>query len=152
MRLPKTAIKKARIEIIPMIDTIFFLLVFFMISSLSMVKMKGMGVALPTESSSRMGSFGSKGTAPSTLVVTVTDSGEYYVNKKKIVPSELQAALQYGINANNSAVVVMNIAKSQTTQQLINAMDAANRVVSPTGKPVPVMIATEKIDLGTVPK
>ena len=37
MRLPRKGNrKKARIEIIPMIDTIFFLLVFFMISTLSM--------------------------------------------------------------------------------------------------------------------
>ena len=41
MKLP---MRKARIEIIPMIDTIFFLLVFFMFTSLSMVQMKGMGV------------------------------------------------------------------------------------------------------------
>jgi biopolymer transport protein ExbD len=32
MRLSRRTVKKARIEIIPMIDTIFFLLVFFMIS------------------------------------------------------------------------------------------------------------------------
>ena len=36
MRIQRRSIKKARIEIIPMIDTIFFLLVFFMISTLSM--------------------------------------------------------------------------------------------------------------------
>ena len=35
MRLSRRTIKTARIEIIPMIDTIFFLLVFFMISTLA---------------------------------------------------------------------------------------------------------------------
>ena len=39
--------KRARIEIIPMIDTIFFLLVFFMIASLAMTTAKGMPVNLP---------------------------------------------------------------------------------------------------------
>ena len=34
MQLSRRTIKRARIEIIPMIDTIFFLLVFFMISTL----------------------------------------------------------------------------------------------------------------------
>jgi biopolymer transport protein ExbD len=37
MRIQRRSMKKARIEIIPMIDTIFFLLVFFMISTLSYV-------------------------------------------------------------------------------------------------------------------
>ena len=39
--------KRTKIEIIPMIDTIFFLLVFFMLSSLSMVQLKGIPVNLP---------------------------------------------------------------------------------------------------------
>ena len=52
VNIPKQALKKARIEIIPMIDTIFFLLVFFMFTSLSMVKMHGLDVSLPKDSSS----------------------------------------------------------------------------------------------------
>ena len=36
MRIPRPTRKKARIEIIPMIDTMFFLLVFFMVATLSM--------------------------------------------------------------------------------------------------------------------
>ena len=36
-----------RIEIIPMIDTIFFLLVFFMLSSLSLARVRGILVDLP---------------------------------------------------------------------------------------------------------
>ena len=47
MRLSRRTIKKARIEIIPMIDTIFFLLVFFMISTLSMARYSGLPVNLP---------------------------------------------------------------------------------------------------------
>ena len=47
MKLQRAELKKARIEIIPMIDTIFFLLVFFMITSLSMVQMSAKKVALP---------------------------------------------------------------------------------------------------------
>src|SRR6266496_3947761 len=40
--------KKARIEIIPLIDIMFFLLASFMMVSLSQVHMKGMKVNLPT--------------------------------------------------------------------------------------------------------
>ena len=40
--------KKARIEIIPLIDIMFFLLASFMMVSLSQTTMKGMKVALPT--------------------------------------------------------------------------------------------------------
>nr|MBA3762152.1 biopolymer transporter ExbD [Chthoniobacterales bacterium] len=43
--------KKARIEIIPLIDIMFFLLASFMMVSLSQTTMKGMKVNLPTGSS-----------------------------------------------------------------------------------------------------
>ena len=42
--------KRARIEIIPLIDIIFFLLATFVMVSLSMVKNKGVPVVLPTAS------------------------------------------------------------------------------------------------------
>ena len=45
-------IKKARIEIIPLIDVVFFLLATFVMVSLSMTRNQGMSVALPTASTS----------------------------------------------------------------------------------------------------
>ena len=45
--------KKARIEIIPLIDIMFFLLASFMMVSLSQVHMKGIKVTLPTGASGR---------------------------------------------------------------------------------------------------
>ncbi len=43
----RRTLKKTRIEIIPMIDTMFFLLVFFMLSSLALTHMNGLPVDLP---------------------------------------------------------------------------------------------------------
>ena len=47
MRIQRRSGRKARIEIIPMIDTIFFLLVFFMMATLSMSHYSGLPVNLP---------------------------------------------------------------------------------------------------------
>ncbi len=51
MKIRRRESKKARIEIIPMIDVIFVLLVFFMVSSLAMTKINSMPVALPKTAS-----------------------------------------------------------------------------------------------------
>jgi biopolymer transport protein ExbD len=40
-------LKKTKIEIIPMIDTMFFLLVFFILSSVGIVKLQGISIDLP---------------------------------------------------------------------------------------------------------
>jgi biopolymer transport protein ExbD len=52
MRVPRQQMEKARIEIIPMIDIIFFLLVFFMVSTLAMTINRGLPVNLPKAVSS----------------------------------------------------------------------------------------------------
>ncbi|MGB8466262.1 MAG: biopolymer transporter ExbD, partial [Terrimicrobiaceae bacterium] len=52
MKIPSPrATRKARIEIIPLIDIIFFLLATFVMMSLSMIKNRGIPVNLPVASS-----------------------------------------------------------------------------------------------------
>ena len=40
-------LKKTKVEIIPMIDTMFFLLVFFILSSVGVIKLQGIDINLP---------------------------------------------------------------------------------------------------------
>jgi biopolymer transport protein ExbD len=47
MKLRRRESRRARIEIVPMIDVVFFLLVFFMMASLSMAVYAGLPVNLP---------------------------------------------------------------------------------------------------------
>jgi biopolymer transport protein ExbD len=65
--------KKARIEIIPLIDIMFFLLASFMMVSLSQVHMKGMKVNLPT------GSSGETQTKREYISVSVDKDGHYFI-------------------------------------------------------------------------
>ena len=78
--------KKARIEIIPMIDTIFFLLVFFMIESLSMVQMQSHRVALPESRTARA-------KPGADVVVTLTGDGEYYVDRQRVPELSVREAV-----------------------------------------------------------
>jgi len=146
MRVPPREIRKARIEIIPMIDTIFFLLVFFIITSLTMVKMKAMGVEMPKNSPQRAASTGDAGTRPHTVILTVSDAGGYYLGRAPINPNALDADVQARLKADPQAVFVLNLAKSQTTQTLIKIMDVLNRVRTPDGRGVHALIATEPVD------
>ena len=86
MKFPALAKKKARIEIIPMIDTMFFLLVFFMIATLSMTMQHGMPVNLP-----EAGSTTDKISEPISL--TITENGDLFYNKEIIILTELKAKL-----------------------------------------------------------
>jgi biopolymer transport protein ExbD len=144
MKIPKPETRKARIEIIPMIDAIFFLLVFFMFSSLSMIKLQGADVALPTAKPSGVGSRGP--TKGNTLVLSVTQGNEFFLNKTKIARVQLTPALQSAMNAQPNAVVVVNMARTQTAQTLIDVMEALNSVKGRGGQTPSVLIATEPVN------
>ena len=91
MRLPRRAPDRARIEIIPMIDIIFFLLVFFMISTLSMTINRGLPVNLPKAASSHKD-------LRESVNITVTRDGAIFLNKESMalpdIATTVQAALQ----------------------------------------------------------
>jgi len=84
--------KKARIEIIPLIDIIFFLLATFIMVSLSMTKNQGVQVALPTANTAT--SLGDQAEMEMALTLTVNEQGEVYFNKDKIALAQLPLKLQ----------------------------------------------------------
>lgn len=69
--------KKPKLMIIPMIDIIFFLLVFFMMSMLSMVVQKSMPVHLPTATTSKVD-------VKKKVPITVMADNSIYVEDKKM--------------------------------------------------------------------
>jgi biopolymer transport protein ExbD len=80
--------KKARIEIIPLIDIMFFLLASFMMVSLSQVHMKGIKVNLPT------GVSGQTQSKRDYISVSVDKDGHYFFDKEEMPnDQELQTRL-----------------------------------------------------------
>jgi biopolymer transport protein ExbD len=80
--------RRARIEIIPLIDIVFFLLATFMMVSLSMIKNQGVSVHLP---SAQTGSGQTKG--KEYTAITVTKNGQLFFNKKIVSLPELRKNL-----------------------------------------------------------
>src|SRR5258705_10965057 len=75
-------LKRTKIEIIPMIDTMFFLLVFFMLSSLALVRLQGLPVNLPQASTAK------KQTATD-VTITVDKNQNIFVNKEPATFADL---------------------------------------------------------------
>jgi biopolymer transport protein ExbD len=91
--------KKARIEIIPLIDVMFFLLASFMMVSLSQVQMKGMKVNLPK------GASGETQSKRDYISVSVDEGGRWYFDKKEMTPEAMQAQLNQVHQENPEAKV-----------------------------------------------
>lgn len=118
MRIQRRSSKKARIEIIPMIDTIFFLLVFFMISTLSMTQFKGMPVNLPKAASGQQ--------APAeSAAITIDKDGRLFLNKQAIDKAALDQALRQQLAKNAEMLVVINADDGVQHGQVVEVMDIA---------------------------
>ena len=75
--------KHARIEIIPLIDIMFFLLASFMMVSLSQVHMKGIKVNLPP------GQSGETQNKQNYISLSVDKDGYYYFDKNKVTYEDM---------------------------------------------------------------
>ncbi len=80
--------KKARIEIIPLIDIMFFLLASFMMVSLSQVHMKGIKVTLPT------GQSGETQSKQNYVSVSVDRNGNFFFDKQEMSYDAMAQKLQ----------------------------------------------------------
>jgi len=113
--------RKARIEIIPLIDIVFFLLATFVMVSLSMVKNQGMPVNLPRASS------GVRQTQndPHTMI-TVMKNGEIFFNKKKVTWTELRSSLQELTHKTPDPRIILNGDEEATLGKAVSVLNEAH--------------------------
>ncbi len=117
-------LKRARIEIIPMIDTMFFLLVFFMLSSLALTKLNGLPVNLPQSATAPK-------QAPAELTITVDKNQKVYVNKIPVRFETLEPQLveSAGKGADlGAATVIINADASVPHGLVVRCIDGAREV------------------------
>jgi biopolymer transport protein ExbD len=118
-------LKRTRIEIIPMIDTMFFLLVFFMLSSLALTRLNGLPVNLPQASSAAK-------QAPAPLTITLDSARKIYVNKTPVTFATLESTLVEkagGAGADlASATVIINADASVPHGDVVRCIDGAREV------------------------
>jgi biopolymer transport protein ExbD len=118
MRIQRRSMKKARIEIIPMIDTIFFLLVFFMISTLSMTQFKGLPVNLPKAASGQQ--------APAeSAAITINKENQTFLDKQAVEKAALAERLAQLIAKNPDLLVVINADDGVEHGRVVEVMDIA---------------------------
>ena len=120
MRLARRTIKRARIEIIPRIDTIFFLLVFFMISTLSMSRYSGLPVNLPKAATGQQ-------PASESAAVSITPDGKIFIDKQEVPRESVRTLLQQRLSANPDMLVLINADERVEHGRVVEIMDDARQ-------------------------
>ena len=113
---------KARIEIIPLIDIMFFLLASFMMVSLSQVHMKGMKVNLPT------GQSGETQSKKDYISVSVNRDGIPFFDKEEMNYDTLTARLKKVHDENPEAKVFIRGDADTVHFNIIRVLDILRSV------------------------
>lgn len=117
---------KARIEIIPLIDIIFFLLATFVMVSLSMTKNQGVNVALPTAGTAA--SLGDNKEMEKAVTLSVNGKGELFWNKDKITIAQLPMKLQSFKTTSKDPKVIINSDGAADFKHVVAVLDEVRKV------------------------
>ncbi|MCY7407547.1 MAG: biopolymer transporter ExbD [Alkalinema sp. CAN_BIN05] len=122
MRLPEEPDQPFQINIVPMIDVVFALLTFFIMSTLSLTRSEGLPVNLP-------GAQTSKAINQETpVVVTIDGKGNLTLNKKTIDLGQLRSGIQEQLADSSQKMVLIRADQAVTHGKVVAVMDAVRRI------------------------
>ena len=107
---------KPRVEVIPMIDIMMFLLVFFVVISLRMIAGTGVPMEIPSSKTTQT-------IKSSTVTVGITKTGETVIDGKPVTQEELKTKL-VALKKQKPVDVVLAGDKDVPLQALLQVMDA----------------------------
>ena len=116
MKVNLNGVKRTRIEILPLIDIVFLLLVFFIYAMLSMAVHRGLPVVLPTSSTAKIDK-------QTILSVTVREDGTIFLDKEQISLQDLKDALETKAMKEKETGVLLFADRSVSYQALFQVLD-----------------------------
>ncbi len=109
--------KKARIEIIPLIDVMFFLLAAFMMVSLTLQKLKTLKMDLPSSVAAKSDK------KPDLVTVDITKAGDLKVEGKPVTLVELEDLVKKRFEANTNLPVYLKPDQGTPYGRTISILD-----------------------------
>lgn len=105
------------VMIIPMIDIMLFLLVFFMISTVYMVQTNTLPVSLPQSASAK------QDTRPNIVPITVLASGDVLFDKDTVPNQQLGEKIHDALKLDKDAIFVLRGDKSTRYESVVAVLD-----------------------------
>ncbi len=132
MRLPDEPDIPVQINIVPMIDVIFAILTFFIMSTLFLTRSEGLSVNLPKAATGQ-----AQKSTP--VTVSIDEEGEIALNRQPIDLGELETGVRSLIPSEQETLVVLNADEGVNHGQVVAVMDQLRKV-----KGAKLAIATKK--------
>jgi biopolymer transport protein ExbD len=110
-----------QINIVPMIDVIFAILTFFIMSSLVLGRLEGLSVNLPKTATA-------KPQQSSRVTLTLDSQGTLYLNRSPVELEALPTAIRQLTQPGESLIVVLSADGSVTHDRVVAVMDQVRHV------------------------
>ncbi|MDJ0619050.1 MAG: biopolymer transporter ExbD [Calothrix sp. MO_192.B10] len=122
MRLPDEPDLPPQLNIVPMIDVIFAILAFFIISTMFLTKQEGLPVNLPNAITAK------PQLSSESITVTVDSKGKISLNRKPVTLDALQIEVQKLIAPQEQVLVMVQADKQVNHGQVVAVMDRLRQV------------------------
>ena len=116
-----TPTEEVQIQIIPLIDVIFCILTFFILAALQLTRQQGIEIDLPkvTTGATQMRQM---------LVVTVSNTGQTFVNKQFVDRAQLYQQLQDYHQKTPDGLLVLNASQTAFYNDVVQVLDVMRQV------------------------
>jgi biopolymer transport protein ExbD len=109
------------VNVVPLIDVIFAILTFFIVTSLTLSRTEGLAVNLPGASSG-------KSQDQTKVVITIDDSGTVSLNRKSIDPNNLVPQIKSLMVKDQPTMVVINADEKVGHGRVVAMMDLVQQI------------------------
>jgi biopolymer transport protein ExbD len=133
MRLIHEPKRRVEINIVPLIDVMFALLTFFVISTLYLTRSEGLPVNLPKAATAKQQQV------PTKITITIDDKKQISLNRKTVAINDLTQQVKALVGSNSEALVVINADEKVDYGEVVTVMDRVRQV-----KGTKLAIATTK--------
>ena len=121
MRLPEEPDLPPRINIVPMIDVIFAILVFFIVSSLYLTRSEGLPVNLPNAETAEV-------QQTKQITVSLDRDGKLTLDKEPAQLDRLKTQIEALIKNESTAIVVVNADKEVNHGDVVEVIDRLRQI------------------------
>ena len=112
--------KKVEINLVPLLDSIFILIFFFMFALTTMVKRSGLAVALPTSQSGKK--------VQEKITLTVSETGALFWNKEPLAVENLKAQLESFKKSQPESSLVIRGDRNTPFSSIVEILDIAESI------------------------
>lgn len=122
MRLQDEPDIAAQINVVPMIDVIFAILTFFIMSTLFLTRSEGLPVNLPKASTANQQQV------PTKITITVDEQGQVSLNRQPILVDSLAEQIRNVAGSNSEPLVIINADEKVGHGKVVAVMDQVRQV------------------------